>query len=170
MRRITLAAALTLSFVAIPIGAQDEDSSARDTARAMTTILGAVEILSAIEKSILLTEQPCEALGQGWTNYRPLDGRFALAAGKGVDTREEKRVFEPHDQGGTYKHELTEQEMPSHTHDYRDRYNSSNFADYGDDQPTGRKDEDRETKTKGAGEPHNNMPPYWVLNFCHKRL
>ncbi len=172
MRRIILAVALAFGFAAMPASAQD-DSSLEDTAEAVAQLLRVHEILSAVENSILLTDQDCGDLGEGWTNFEPLGGRFVLAAGRGRNDNQVEEEFGRHDHGGTYKHLLTLAEMPSHTHSYRDRYlnnSASENASRGDDDDRERRysNDDRTTGSRGNNMPHNNMPPYLVLNFCHR--
>lgn len=170
MRRTTLAlaAALAFGFGTMAVGAQD--SSLDDIAEDGARLLRLAETLEVIEKSILLTEQPCESLGKRWTNYTPLNGRFALATGKGKDDRGEERMFEHDDRGGVYAHPLTVSEMPEHRHSYSDRYQKKRRADYGDDEPSeAHEQKNRSTGNEGGGEPHENMPPYLVLNFCYRQ-
>ena len=169
MKKLTTAAALALSVTAMPVSAQSEvglDELLENGA----IILRAVGILEAVEKSILLTEKRCADLGPGWQNYDQLNGRFALAAGVGKDGNDE-REFELHEQGGTYRHTLTEAEMPGHSHAYRDKYldGSRRGPELGDDDDRERRYSrpgDR-TGNTGGNAPHNNMPPFRVMSFCH---
>lgn len=117
---------------------------------------------------ILMTDRECETLGSGWRPYAKTGGRFPLAAGHSRDARGETITFELGAKGGEYRHQLSEQEMPEHAHRYRDRYNRGVRADYGDDEPTEHHNNWwRTTESMGGNQPHNNMPPYLVLNFCH---
>ncbi len=170
LRHLILAAALALSS-ATPVGAQDSGRSTRDVAQAAVTILQAVELLEVVQKSIVLTDQRCDSLGTGWVNFKPLGGRFVLAAGTGTDLREDTRTFGLYDQSGAYEHVLTIEEMPSHQHGYRDRHTANHplWGDKDNDRQDDPKDHRRVTDPTGGGQPHNNMPPYLVLNFCHKQ-
>ena len=118
--------------------------------------------------TILMTNQECAAFGNGWKPFKPMSGRFPLAAGRGRDGRDETIGFTIGDMDGNYNHQLIVAEMPAHNHYYRDRVGRGIRADYGDDEPTERRDERRKTESRGGGKPHNNMPPYFALNFCHK--
>lgn len=173
MRRITLAAALVLSLAAVP--AKSQEGGLAQLLENADRIMRALEILEAVEKSILLTEQECEALGQGWENYRRMGGRFPIGAGTGRDENSEERTFgfepEPSRRGGTYRHTLTAQEMPKHQHGYIDKYlnnEKAENANRGDDDDRERlyNMDKRRTTFTGGSMPHNNMPPYLVLNFC----
>ncbi len=120
--------------------------------------------------AILMTEKECESLGPGWRAYRQIAGRFPLAAGVGRDDRNERKKFDPGDDGGEYQHVLSVPEMPKHKHGYVDhRYGGRpHKVDHGDDRAHELQKLPRETDVRGGGEPHNNMPPYLVLRFCHK--
>lgn len=117
--------------------------------------------------AILMTDQDCDLLGESWRPYQPISGRFAIASGLGKDGRGEAMDFPVGDEGGEYRHPLTVAEMPEHVHPYSDNHPGSVRADYGDDEPGERKETIRETEPAGASEPHNNIPPYLALNFCH---
>ena len=126
-------------------------------------------LAAIVDQSILLTDRNCTELGEGWTNYEAIGGRFPLATGQGTDTRDDTRQFELGEVSGEYFHRLTIDEMPEHTHPYKDRYISyHNRADHGDDRAVNWTDMDRTTDSSGRDHAHNNMPPYLALNFCHK--
>lgn len=134
------------------------------------------KMLSGLRDSgILLTAKGCEeAFGDGWVAYAAIGGRFPLAAGKGTDNRDETRTFDlrpEQREGGTYRHVLTEDQMPSHHHEYvttTGQHDGRKVIDYGDDQRENHTYRTETTQPTGRDRPHNNMPPYLVLNFCHK--
>ena len=88
--------------------------------------------------------------------------------------------------GGEKKHILTDKEMPKHTHKTKDYYFTEKNADlsthtgvdsmnkkvWGD----GKSDNDNsfmyyythETESEGAGESHENRPPYYTLAYIMK--
>lgn len=171
MKRPIVAAALLLGFAMMPASAQDDQASLETILDNFARIMRAVEILEYFEKGILLTDQECENFN-GWTRYTPLGGRFPLAAGTGRDGNNEQKTFElvpdPSRRGGTYRHTLKVQEMPRHTHGYQYRDWIPKKSDYGDDEHARPHEWTKRTESTGGGSPHNNMPPYLVLNFCHR--
>ena len=117
---------------------------------------------------ILMMDQDCATLGSGWHPYGIMAGHFPLATGRGQDDRGETITFNLGMTGGEYQHQLSIDEMPEHAHRYLDRYNRGVRGDYGDDEPTEHHNDFwRTTKPRGRNHPHNNMPPYLALNFCH---
>lgn len=139
---------------------------------------------------------PTEA---GWVPFTDGHGKFLLGAGQG-ELRYQGRHHRPAgadnvvtltpveagDQGGAEKHTLTEQQMPSHTHELLSPKNEHRLLDYlalyqGDgmhDWLWARHNPEAiyninenswpELSVEGGGEPHNNMPPYVALYFCKK--
>ena len=104
--------------------------------------------------------------------YGELAGRFPLAAS--TDTI---NPFSLGATAGEYQHKLDNDETPKHRHKYRLKSRSINFAKGDSETLTV-----HEHKNVGhninvdraitlpqtfGNNPHNNMPPYLVLNFCH---
>ncbi len=121
------------------------------------------------ENVILMAAGDCGSLGPNWKRYKPISGRFAVATGEGDDGKKTK-AFKLENKGGEYEHVLTVDEMPSHQHGYDSisrGHMGRRVTDYGDDQANSHENELSKTKSTGGGNPHNNMPPYLVLNFCH---
>lgn len=94
-----------------------------------------------------------------------LYGRFPLGTGTN---------FSLGATGGEEKHTLTESEMPRHTHTERA---SGSWKAYGGGGTWGhalQDGDDVDTKSKtgtaGGGLSHNNMPPYYALNFLIKAI
>ncbi|MCB0534685.1 MAG: tail fiber protein [Saprospiraceae bacterium] len=69
--------------------------------------------------------------------------------------------------GGEEEHTLTVAEMPSHSHNiqYSEGLESGSSNPYSDLSGTGVTDS---TGNTGGGQPHNNMPPFYVINFIIK--
>ena len=57
---------------------------------------------------------PSEFIGGTWESYG--QGRTLIGAGTGIDTNSESQTFTANAEGGEYKHTLSVNEMPSHTH------------------------------------------------------
>jgi microcystin-dependent protein len=101
----------------------------------------------------------------GLFNLPDLRGRVALGAGGGDGLS--MRVLA--DEGGAETHTLTEDEMPSHSHEITNAYTG---------QSSGGKNGgigvryvsagNKSTATVGGDKPHNNMQPYAVLNYIIK--
>ncbi len=126
--------------------------------------------IAAVDELIVLTNRNCEDLGKGWKPYVHISGRFPIGAGTTItaDERNERRKFKLLETGGEYMHVLTEPEMPRHTHPYSDRtQRHPNIGDSGSRIGDTQVQDNRETDPEGEDMPHNNMPPYLVLNFCY---
>ena len=125
-----------------------------------------------LTRAIILTDQECVTLGADWKPYEAMGGRFPIGVGTHTDPREETRTFAIDDYNfGTYSHQLTEPEMPFHTHSFVGSRGSLSVDDW--DNEWGYREHRRETGPAGGDldgetDPHNNMPPYRVVNFCHK--
>ena len=166
---LALAAALALGFPVVPAGGAELHEKARKQIKELV-----LQVITESLGPIVMTEKSCETLGDGWTPYKELGGRFPLGAGTGVDDREEEAEFELGEKAGEYRHKLTVQEMPSHTHSYTDKYLNNHESENGirgddDDEERRYNNDSRDTGSgPGRNQPHNNMPPYLVLNFCHR--
>ena len=110
------------------------------------------------EGIIVMTDRECAALGSNWKLYTPAAGRFPVAAGEAMDDRNERKSFSLGQKGGEYLHQLSEEELPrliqAGSQSYRSRCGGDcrRIANSG---------------AIGSNEPHNNIPPYLVFNFCH---
>ena len=131
-----------------------------------------VAVDSLLADAIVLTERDCAVLGPDWRRYEGMGGRFPLGAGETEDARGEGEPYTLGQTGGAYLHQLTVPEMPAHRHQHRDRWldNRRRGPQRGDDDDVERhhNNDNHSTSIEGGNEPHNNMPPYLVMNFCHK--
>ena len=118
--------------------------------------------------AIVLTDQDCADLGPGWRPYEGISGRFPLGAGGTSDAREDYKEFAIGSEGGEYLHQLTVEEMPSHHHSDTLTTFTNKKADYGSEESARPRSVKRKTSETGGNQPHNNIPPYHVVNFCHK--
>ena len=143
---------------------QLEISALKNRVEALNNLMGIDERVLA--NVIVLTDQDCAVLGPDWRRYEGMGGRFPLGAGMTKDTRGEERTFTIGGRGGSYLHQLTVDEMPSHTHSYT-RTNWTHDTDV-DDERRSPHHVAAQTGATGGNQPHNNMPPYLVVNFCHK--
>lgn len=123
------------------------------------------EIAGLLANGVILTDQECKVFGPNWKRYEKMDGRFPLGAGQTEDTEREHRTFTVGQAGGAYRHKLTEPEMPEHAHWFHGSRGDRVVDDW--DNERGHRDQRRKTEETGGGEPHNNVPPYFVVNFCH---
>lgn len=131
------------------------------------------------EKINHLYEELSNVLGKA-KNVPDLSGRFILGVGEGTDLNKQTRSFTLNESDGGYVHWLDESEMPSHGHKSVGE-DSTNWQ-YGvsDDGPSFRAkmliDSMTVNKNKylygttptGGNQPHNNMPPYYVLTYIIK--
>lgn len=124
-----------------------------------------LEIAGLLANAIILTDQECKAFGPNWKRYENMDGRFPLGHGQTKDARGEDRTFTVGQDGGAYQHQLTVREMPSHKHWFPGSRGDRVVDDW--DNEWGHRNQRKETEPKGEDQPHNNMPPYFVVNFCH---
>lgn len=93
--------------------------------------------------------------GQKWEK---IEGRFLLASSEDYPLKAT---------GGEKEHTLTISEMPSH--DHRQRFNNTYGSEYGGFAASESKYNSNywwciNTAPTGGGQPHNNMPPYLVVN------
>lgn len=87
-------------------------------------------------------------------NTPDLTGRFLLADGNGRSLG---------DVGGEEEHTLTIPEMPAHSHDYISAVASVTTVVV-PDEPSAVPSPSA-TSPQGGGNPHNNMPPYYVVKY-----
>ena len=111
---------------------------------------------------------------EGWREYEPLRGRMPI--GKVNDLLDDASLasWNLHQigyAGGEYEHKLTIEEMPNHNHGVihkvaNVKYGGSEQGErplsiYGDNEAIS----DHPITYVGGNQPHNNMPPYRVIQF-----
>lgn len=151
--------------------------------KAMIDILYPVEIVVTTATDDALKPGEEDGLTQ-WEEIA--SGRGLIGAGTGTDTNDESVSFTAGNTGGEYKHKLTVNELPEHTHaeningkgndDWDNKFGSmvsrpnpgtGNTAGYSVDissnwNTTGHPVMTDET---GGNQAHNNMQPYLVVHF-----
>lgn len=166
----------TLFFLMIvsPVGAsaQTVEESAAIAADAAQRAEAALQIAVPTGAVMAFDLPECP---RGWSEFEALAGRVILGSGEG-NRDELDRLLTPREYtqyGGAETHTLSESEIPAHSHTFTDDYYATvdggqgigGSGQRGD--PSGPQTEDR-TAVVGGGQPHNNMPPYYVLTMCRR--
>ena len=116
----------------------------------------------------VLIPPPTWALCDGSNGTPDLRGRFILGSGEGVGLI--NRLLDT--SGGFETVRLLESQMPHHAHGYMDQGQTAVFAfgDHGTRRHavSGMGDSARGTDGRGGNEPHENMPPFYVLAYIMK--
>ena len=127
---------------------------------------------------IALWGKPANEIPAGWREYVNLRGRMPI----GLDPDYVKKPEDSQDYqlngllkyGGERSHKLTVAEMPMHTHNYNDIYYSEAWGTVYLPGSIGSEETDYDNKGydmtrtsagTGGDQPHNNMPPYRVVQF-----
>lgn len=105
---------------------------------------------------------------EGWESYPLGAGRFLLGSGKG---------YTLHADGGSEKHQLSIDEMPAHDHSDDGKgflvMRTGGNTVHAPTDDTGQNEinirHGLPMVAMGKNKPHENMPPYLVVNFCKKR-
>ena len=111
---------------------------------------------------------PTWALCDGQNGTPDLRGRFILGGGQGAGlTNRLTNAI-----GGLEQVTLTEAQMPSHQHHYIDQAQTAvfTFGDHGTRRHavSGMGDRGLNTHHRGGNQPHENMPPFYVLAYIMK--
>lgn len=121
---------------------------------------------------IALWGKPASEIPAGWREYVNLRGKMPI----GLDPDYVKKPEDVQDyglnqilkQGGERSHKLTIEEMPAHTHNIGGLPTQINDTDRGIGHNSQFSIDDISTRTSastGGDQPHNNMPPYRVVQF-----
>ena len=124
---------------------------------------------------IAIWGKPANQIPEGWREYTDLRGRMPVGLDpyyhKTNDDAQDYQLNSLLKQGGERSHKLTEAEMPSHHHQ---QGSESLYNRYGGGRVVGPRNwqsghldvcADQNTSTTGGDQPHNNMPPYHVVQF-----
>ena len=129
---------------------------------AWVNLLDIIYPVGSIYMSVNATS-PANIIGGQW---QQIQGRFLLGSSNGYPVLST---------GGEEEHKITLNEMPSHSHPYTPDQKYTNayvggaayriaWADKRDDDPS----TTQRTGLNGGSEPHNNMPPYLVVNIWRR--
>lgn len=114
----------------------------------------------------LTNTNPGNYLNGTWEQFA--QGRTLVGVGTGNDGTD-SQTFEINSTGGEYKHKLTVDEMPSHTHklQFRGGQNSQPNDPYADDKPMlqGSTAYGKDVDKAGGDGSHNNVQPYVTVYF-----
>ena len=103
-----------------------------------------------------------EPIPEGWKECTDLRGRMPL--GWNPDDADFSELLK---NDGEKTHQLTIEEMPSHSHSYIDTYKPGNQGQRGPGGDNGlyNSSYNSTTDNTGGNQPHNNMPPYRIIKF-----
>jgi len=143
--------------------------------KALKELKDEVEILKKQKQAIpigliAIWGKPANEIPEGWREYTDLRGRMPVGLDpyyhKTNDDAQDYQLNSLLKQGGERSHKLTEAEMPSHSHKlhYRETQDDAGNGSDGRELSTGTSHSTDVTKT-GGDQPHNNMPPYHVVQF-----
>ena len=131
---------------------------------------GSAETLANVPSGAVVAFDSAEC-PSGWREEFRAQGRFIVGTGRHVPDEygAELPFLELGRNGGSRTHRLTEPEMPSHAHTvtFSTGYDSPHHVDITPEE-FGRKDARETSSAAGEDMPHNNMPPFLVLQFCRK--
>ncbi|WP_404425675.1 phage tail protein [Thalassospira australica] len=105
-----------------------------------------------------------EGAAPGSFKLPDLRGRAAVGAGQGVDLSD--RVLGA--MAGAESHQLTVDEMPSHSHGIDYRSNLAGVDNGNQMRAANSESTSLQTRSTGGDQPHNNMQPFVVLNYIIK--
>ena len=127
---------------------------------------------------IALWGKPASEIPAGWREYVNLRGKMPIGLDpdyvKTKDDVQDYRLNALNQSGGERSHKLTTDEMPAHAHNYNDIYYSEKWGwvNTPHGEGSGSSDDgnkgyamDRTSESTGGDHPHNNMPPYRVVQF-----
>lgn len=137
---------------------------------------------------VIASTVECSAIGNEWSLFAEGTGRFIIGAGnethRAYATWNRERAGGGVDQvpitkytvlahGGEEAHVLRPSEMPPHSHNFDDTSvriisGGRGLGGSGTRGDVGSSDNLDTTTTTGAGDAHNNIPPYVALYYCRK--
>lgn len=143
--------------------------------KALKELKDEVEILKKQKQAIpigliAIWGKPANQIPEGWREYTDLRGRMPVGLdpyyNKTNDDAQDYQLNSLLKQGGERSHKLTIEEMPSHNHQLPYRETRDDAGTGGDSNEFSIGDAHRRNTTHtGGDQPHNNMPPYHVVQF-----
>ena len=121
--------------------------------------------------------KPENEIPEGWEEYVPMRGVMPIGHDpeyrRDENDAEDYRLNALKHRSGKRSHKLTEAEMPSHSHKYKYSTTSQDVNNEGAEENGGRagwmlnlnKMSETYSSSVGGSQPHNNMPPYRVVQF-----
>lgn len=105
-------------------------------------------------------------IGMIGSNTPNFSGRTLIGAGSGLDANSEMKTFSLGQFGGEYSQTLTIAQIPSHSHAITYSFwGSSQGGGSGDATNLRNSSESKETGLTGGGTSHNNVQPYYTVNY-----
>jgi prepilin-type N-terminal cleavage/methylation domain-containing protein len=132
------------------------------------------KLVNIQENQIMAFDGSCPS---GFEKFSKAEGRTLIGAGNLYDSDSGQTMsYSVGQVGGKAKHTLSINEMPSHSHDFRDAYWAEHWGDTGAKNKAGShggQDHDNNyytraatTEAVGGGQSHENRMPYYVVNWC----
>ena len=144
--------------------------------KALKELKDEVEILKKQKQAVpiglvAIWGKPENEIPEGWHEYVPLRGVMPIGHDpeyrRDENDAEDYRLNALKHRSGKRSHKLTIEEMPSHSHTVSSIPGCFNDVDRGSRESSFSVDDitERTSSTTGRDQPHNNMPPYRVVQF-----
>ena len=144
--------------------------------KALKELKDEVEILKKQKQAVpiglvAIWGKPANQIPEGWREYVPLRGVMPIGHDpeyiRTNDDPEDYHLNTLNQKGGKRSHKLTIEEMPSHSHTVSSIPGCFNDVDRGSRESAFSVDNitERTSSTTGGDQPHNNMPPYRVVQY-----
>lgn len=147
------------------------------TYRWFSDVLGRVSAFTSVDSNGNGTIESSEQAmcPEGWTEVSDTNGRALVGSGKVFDGIAGELTYSVDDKGGQQFVKLTVNEMPAHTHDYKDAWYSERWGPKGKGNTQGSGDTDNDnnvyersmtSENTGGNNAHENRMPYAVVKYC----
>ena len=155
------------------------NTSHTHTASQITGLINAIYPVGSVYMNASSDTNPATLLGVG--TWQKIEAKFLFASGEIPIDATTSAGFDRGTTGGEWRHTLTTDEMPSHTHIQNGHSHGISHlfsGGAGGSQTLVTKSDDRKdtytpstdsatatNQNTGGGQPHNNMPPYLVVSM-----